>query len=223
MIVSLENLLNEIISHGNSIIISKYTNFNIVLAYKLYEEAFRRGFKPCLQILDSYALYYAKRVCGEIGSYENQCDISIIIANTYSLCLPYKTNSNRVICIVSSFSHRTHNKLSSYNMYKVSNVKENIYRISNLGSGDREKVFSIAEVRMCNLLNYEIPQNVLMICNELRSLASLAGSVKASDFLRYLTRVKGVQREEALEAIRLAISLGLIKYNNGYLMYIESL
>jgi len=104
------------------------------------------------------------------------------------------------------------------------NVRETIYvyRVRRIG-GNTYSFLSkdgivLVRVERFRLVEQGVPEEVLALHRELVELCAEFGAVKAFTVVNMLRKRYGYSREQAIELVRKAIAMGLIKYENGYLM-----
>jgi hypothetical protein len=66
-----------------------------------------------------------------------------------------------------------------------------------------------------------IPKDVDLVIVELNKLINNFSVVKASDFIKYCIVKLSFSREECIDLVRQAISLGIVKYKGGYLIPVQ--
>lgn len=212
---SLYNLLDVITSEKSVVLKSAYTNFNIAFANWLNENLAAEGHSVCVDG-DSLLLEFAQRMCRSsfvICSSGAQFAVAIVLFKNIEEGLRVKANTT-----VHVLPHRA--SIQSVGevplTYVVRRAGSNVYTITRSSKSLAENY--IVSVFECTLSDYQLPREVVEIYTALQEVVEMAGgSVKANDFLKHLVKVKGLNREKALNAIRRAVQLKLVEYSNGYL------
>ncbi|MEM0027389.1 MAG: hypothetical protein QXT53_05450 [Ignisphaera sp.] len=217
----LNNILSDIIRSGRVVVISPYSNFNIAFSIHLLEGLDNRGIGACIDFGGSnISEHVVVDLCGDSEIRNGLCISStrqyhvIKIVDEASNC--FGNEGTNVICITSRFGKRPGFEKMSYAVYSVRGCGPNLYRLSRI-SGGREEFYTFLKIANCRVVEYEIPQDLQYIIDELDVIVRNFGSVKASDFLKYVSKKLNMDRESVLNLIRLGISLGVIKYEGGYL------
>lgn len=96
-----------------------------------------------------------------------------------------------------------------------------IYRVRKASTGiyqflTKERRYFV-KVIGTQVIEVSIPHNLELIVVELNDIINTFGSIKASDFVKYCMRKMNLGREECVDLVRKAISMGIIKYRGGYL------
>jgi len=212
---SLDSLLNVITSEKSVVLKSVYTNFNIAFANWLNEKLATDGHGVCIDG-DSQLLEFAQRMCRSsfvICGSGAQFVVAIVLFKNIEEGLHVKATTT-----IHILPHRASMQSTGGTTltYVVRRVSSNVYTITRSSKSLAENY--IVRVFECTLSDYQLPREVVEIYTALREVVEIAGgSVKAHDFLKHLVKVKGLDREKALNAIRCAVQLKLVEYSNGYL------
>ncbi len=96
--------------------------------------------------------------------------------------------------------------------YRARQVEPNTYSLVG------DEGIHLLKVRNCFVEELEIPEEVKMIYNEVRDIYMEFGAVKAWTVVKMLMKRYGLSREQAIDVVRRAIAVGLLKYESGYLI-----
>jgi hypothetical protein len=214
---SVKEFLTHIIKEKLAVIKSQYTNFNIAFVNWLTEELSKEMLSVCVAG-DYEVLDFAQRMCknellnNRCGD-DNYYSMAIVLSRGFAKA--HKVKAERVVHIVMGKESSCCWSKDGLEAYTVRKANNNVYTIRNC---KKLAEYYIVQVNACTLLDYQLPHEVVDVYAILCEVVEVSGSsIKASDFLRYLVKVKGFNRESALKAIELAIKLNLIKYSGGYL------
>lgn len=212
--------LDVIIKRGRAVIISPYVSLNMALglyiAHRITESV------APVYILSEYNFHPSLLSILPTGSLDK-----IVIANNLSFVI----SGYVVIAILKSLNimlfrsiaksasdffiltpkFNTSASLSNINVYKVRKVCSSTYSIQT-----NSLVFLI-RIAGNDIVEEPIPQEIERLVEELRSLIKSFGSVKASVFVKYMSKKYGYSREKCLELLRRSILMGIVRYENGYL------
>lgn len=102
---------------------------------------------------------------------------------------------------------------AEWRIYRVKRVDTNMYSLLEVdGNG-----FILLRIEGHTINRMQIPEDVMLIYNEVVDHIREFGSIKASDLLKYMVKRLGYDREYVLNAIRRSIAMGIIRYQSGYL------
>ncbi|MDK6029181.1 hypothetical protein QPL79_07375 [Ignisphaera sp. 4213-co] len=219
-LIRLEHLISDIVTHGKLVFISPYSNFNIVFSLWLSKELNIRGRNPCIYFDDTYIEQAMKNLCKDdeveihvCASISSNSSCIIKVVETLSKCID--SGEACSICLVNSV--RRYNSVGDNKIfYNVRIVKPNLYKISKM-EGNRVLGYLFLKMNMCELIEYKLPPDLYIVYDELQEIVNEFGSIKVSDFLKYITKRKNMDKEQVINILRLAISMGIIRYDGKYL------
>ncbi len=221
-LLNLHDILYDIQKNKKLVIYSPYSNFNAVLSLWFFKLLVEEGRKPCIHTDDVHIEYVVNDLCREKYPEIHICvnalkshDCVINITNSFSKCAgDIDVNNCCVICIANDW-RPVYNRMHG-TIYQIKRVGSNLYRVLRVENG-KAKGYALLKMQVCEVFQYEMPSDLRIIYEELSEIVNEFGSIKATDFLKYITRKRNMDREHALNMIRLAISMGIIKYSNGHL------
>jgi len=209
--------IDTILKLNRSLILSYFMGFNIKLAKKIVERGIEKGYRFSVYIDEglvrlSFERLLSETIVGEICIMPNCRDYDYIVAlisNSHNFVSI--SNYQRFIAIM---SQKPRELLNRGIFDEVCNTKRSSIYISMIC---RRGGFYLFRVEDDDIVEEHIPRTMISIYNDLKEYVTMFGSIKASDFSKYIARKYGYSREEAIRIIRDAISLGIFRYSYGYL------
>ena len=211
---------------GNRVaVVSPFFNFNILLALNAVNELVNSSFGRAVVV----TLY---RIAPELIDKIIDAGENVTILNGFK-CLDnfpiYAAvldninadsliqcfiNVEKVLVIAEKIRSLHRLKSGGWKVYRVKRVNTNTYSLLEVnGNG-----FILLKVEGYVINRLQIPDDVLLIYNEVVNRIKEFGSIRASDLLKYMVKKLGYDREYILNAIRKSIAMGIIKYQSGYLI-----
>lgn len=209
--------LVELVERGRVLIVSPYTNFNVVLALEVVKGLTNAGRRVCLRLEHGLERAEVTITEGSVGGSNNlligECreaaELSVMVVDRGERC---NECPERCLCVVSSpLPSERRLRQRDWLRVRVRAVAPGLYVLVGRG------LLQLVALSGSSLVPLGIPDEVLTVCREVEERASAFGSVRASHLLRYLVKVRGFTRGRALSAIRRAIAVGVVGYAGGLL------
>ena len=198
-------------------VVSPYANANTVLALNLALHLGSEGFRTqlCVEapLATSIARGLAEVVRGEVLGYislgcgAGDFDAKVYVAEECGAV----DWSGRVYAFLLSGRGLSRVRIPDVVVLRVRRVGANTYSISVENSVHLFKLdgFKVVEV--------PIPEEALLVYRLVKEAVEMFGSPRASEVVKMLRARHGFARERALEAVRKAVAVGLVKYDGKYL------
>ncbi len=209
--------IDTIFEMNRLLILSHFMGFNIKLVKMIIEKGIEKNIRFSIYIDENLVLQYFERILNK-----NFMKEICIMPN----CKDY----NYMIALITNLHNLTiisrYQRFVAIMLQKPRNVGRNAF--DDICSVKRSNIYfsmicrklnNIYLFRMENndVIEEIIPGAITSIYNELKEYVTMYGSIKASDFVKYIARKYGYSREEAIKIIREAIDLGIIRYDYGCL------
>ncbi len=209
--------IDIILKINRLLILSYFMGFNIKLAKKIIERGIEKGYRFSIYIDEnltrlSFERLLNETIMKEICIMPNCKDYNYVVAlisNPYNFTLV--SNYQRFIVFM---PQKPRNLLNRNIFDEVCNTRKSSSYISMIC---RHSNFYLFRVENNDIIEEHIPNTMISIYNDLKEYVTMYGSIKASDFSRYIAKKYGYSKEEAIKIIRDAINLGIFRYSYGYL------
>ncbi|MCS7110696.1 MAG: hypothetical protein N3D82_01885 [Ignisphaera sp.] len=223
-------MLTDLISRDRVIVISPFTNFNVILGLNI---AYTLMCSNCreISIIISYSVSLSvireviKNDKGvlftrEFKCLDNLCACVVVSNSIEAEKLLYCFRKTSKVFVLVNRVHQLHKlRNSAWNTYRVRRVDPNTYSLVST-DGDAPIILG---VKGYSIHQTAIPEDALLIYREVTNYVKEFGTIRASDLVRYMVKILGYDRDFVLNAVRKSIAIGIIRYQSGYLIPASSI
>ncbi len=213
-------MLEAVTRYRKCAFVSPYANLGIVLGMNIAGYLASSGLRVQLAIEFSIPIDIAEVIAELYGSEATErividrdrvegLDAYVYVSERDGSSIPWR---GRVYAAIPKLG-RLPQKLREYiHVYRVRRVDGNTYSFVS-----RDGIY-LAKVDRYRLIDQELPEEVKALHRELVDLYTELGAIKAFSVVNMLRKRYGYSREQAIQIIRKAIAIGVVKYENGYLI-----